>query len=140
MTKIKFEYEEMISPIVKIDDIKKEQWEAGDQIFALKFYLKPDVKVLWEYIESGRSGESFALLKYKRQYVLWRASFGSCSVCDGLDGRGIIKGKNYIKLTLTEGNCHRFDNLKDVERFVIDTDTHEWSALPRDEFAKAIKV
>ena len=115
---IKFEYEEMLNPDRQTTLDDQQFWNAGDQIEALKFYLKSDVEVVWSFKENDYSGSCYALLKYMGQYVLWRDGFGSCSGCDMLDGRDIFSGKDYIKSTFTEGNCKRFDTFADVLKFV----------------------
>ena len=128
MTNIKFEYEEMLTPEVKLRK-RSNFWCAGQQLQALRFYLKPDVDMIWSYQVPDYSGSCFALLKYKNQYVLWRDSFGSCSGCDALDGRSDVSGKKYILETLTEGNCKRFDNPYDIVKFLVKTKDYHWRDL-----------
>ena len=129
---IKFEYEEMITPVITVDVSKGKvgKWNAGDQVDALKIYLKKEVEVLWEYTQNDYQGDCFALMKYKDQFVLWRDSFGSCSGCDALDGEDLFGGYDYIKKTMTEGNCLRFDNIKDVLVFMLSPDIdYLWEEL-----------
>lgn len=128
---IKFEYEEMINPVITVDVSKGKvgSWFAGDQVDALKFYLKKEVEVLWEYTQNDYQGDCFVLMKYKDQFVLWRDSFGSCSGCDALDGEDLFGGYKYIKTTMTEGNCLRFENIKDVLVFMISSDNYSWEQL-----------
>jgi len=125
-----FEYEEMIE--------KKEElemtWSAGQQIKALKYYLKPRVKVIREYNEGGYQGECYVLLKYKEKYILWRDSFGSCSGCDSLDGCNENDGYNYIKSTMTEGNCKTFQTIKAMKNWLLNDTTDCFWHILREEY------
>ncbi|MHB8552811.1 MAG: hypothetical protein ACYDAO_04405 [Thermoplasmataceae archaeon] len=117
-----FEYAEMI----KEREEPKNMWCAGQNIEALRYYLKPTVNIIREYREHDYQGECYALLKYKEKFILWRASFGSCSGCDALEDRN---GYDYIKNTMTEGNCKAFPNIPEMEKWILKNNDYLWNTL-----------
>lgn len=113
-------------------------WYAGEQLDALKFYLK-GVDIIWTYQENHYQGECFAILKTGK-YYLWRDSFGSCSGCDALDDSGLVEGLEYIKSTLVEGNTKEFDSIKDLIAYLESPDKDPlWNTLPLDDLKSALQ-
>ncbi len=124
---IKFEYREMLEPKEKFNEDKT--WYAQEQDDALRYYLKPSAKIIRTYRDGDYQGTYFALIRYKKTYVLWRDSFGSCSGCDALDGTDIKSGYDYISDTMTEGNCKRFKSIREMESWLLNTDDYLWEEL-----------
>lgn len=124
---IKFEYGDMLRPKEYFNE--EVVWYAQDQLTALKYYLRPAVKVLREFKQDTWQGDCFALLEFKETLVLWRDSFGSCSGCDALDGRDQYGGYDYIKSTMVEGNCKRFDSMEEMKEWLLCNRDYLWSAL-----------
>ena len=123
---IEFEYKDMLMP--KDAFSQYITWSAGSQIQALKFYLRADVKVIRE-LQQEWSGTCYVLMKYKRTFVLWRDSFGSCSGCDNIDGDDVLTGYDYIASTMTEGNCKRFKTIEEMEHWLLNAKEYLWEYL-----------
>jgi len=75
----------------------KEEWCAGEQLEALRFYFDEEVKIVCQYMEDSNDGECFAILSLGHHYYLWKDSFGSCLGCDALEHED---GYEYIKDTM----------------------------------------
>lgn len=109
-------------------------WCAGDQLEALRYYLKTEVVFLSEYKEDDWQGECFAIFMVEGIFVCWRDWFGSCSGCDALEDED---GYKYIKQTLTEGNTLQFETLDDMEAFMKEEEDYLWTDMPMGMFDRA---
>lgn len=114
-------------------------WSAGDQVDALEYYIDPaHIRILAYEGVGDYEGEYFAILKCEGRIIIWRASFGSCSGCDGLEGEN---GYEYIKDTLQEGNTRQFENFEDAEDYIkVNRGDYLWDEFPMELFETAKRV
>ena len=95
---------------------KENDWCAGEQVKALRYYLDDEVKMVAHWIEDSYQGNCMAILFVDGTYFLWRDSFGSCSGCDALEDCDEKKGFEYIINTLT--SVKEFGSIKEVWKYL----------------------
>lgn len=113
---------------------KKKQWYAQEQLEALEFYTNFDgFGIIATGSVGGYQGTHYAIIEHKDFIFLWRDDFGSCCLCDGLDGCDDVYGLMYIKQTLSEGNTLQFWSLEQAKEYVkeVKNDRYNyWEEFP----------
>lgn len=125
-----------------LDD--RDEWSAQEQLEALEFYTYFDgYGIIATGREGSYQGNYYAIIEHKDFIFLWRDWFGSCNLCDGLEGGDADDGYIYIKQTLSEGNTLQFWSLEQAKAYVkeIKNDRFNyWQDFPLKLFDEAKDV
>jgi len=94
-------------------------WNGSDMDVAFEYYTKPEVLVLAKYQDPDEyQGNFYIIFEYKGFIFLWRGSYGTCDICDLMEGCSKEEGYNVIKDSLTEGNTLQFRTVEHAKKYV----------------------
>lgn len=103
-------------------------WEPGQQLEALRFYLKPEVEILAKHKDDMGEGMMYAVLKNGTDHLLWADDYGDGPDNDVLAGACKHRGYEYIMNTFSL-RVRWFLRIEDVHEFLQhpDEEAARWS-------------
>lgn len=116
-------------------------WKPGEQLEALRYYLRPDVRLIAAVKEHEHEGHALAILEHEGTTYLWHDTFGDDAMTDVLGGPSAHYGYQYILNTLRLGQARPY---KSLDALVADLQVppksiENWSEHQFEPLLRALK-